>query len=74
MLKKDIRQRDVHSFLIAGIKCFTERLKGAVDFDQSSRGRRSMETSASYSEEFAAGHIMVAARKQLGLEPGGPSP
>lgn len=39
MLKKDIdKERGVYSFLIAGIQCFTERLKGAVYFDQSSRG------------------------------------
>lgn len=74
MLKKDIRQRKEcliiftllglqnslrEQFLLTGVREGTVR-----------GGRGSMVTDVS----FSAGHVMVVARKQLGLEPGGLSP
>lgn len=81
-LRNKTKKEMPNDFLIAGIKCFTGWLTGAVILTgvpegAVCNGRESMVTGVSSSEELVAGHTMVAARKQLGpgaCHPYGPSP
>lgn len=86
MLKKDIRQGKGCPIIcsLLGLSALQSGLReqfvltGIPEATVCSVGR-GMATGVSSSEELAAGHIMVAARKEPGLEPGachpyGPSP
>lgn len=81
MLKKGMRQRKgcLILFSLLGLSALQGGLREQfiltrVPEGTVRSGRGCMGTGVSFSEELAAGYIIVAARKQLGLEPGGLSP